>query len=99
MWTANGDWYVEYEGEEKELYDVGADPYQLENLTGTRPEAEATLSARLEGLKTCARNSCRVAEDKPNPLGGSAPCEHVRRPRISRTPRGRTAGAFPGLST
>jgi N-acetylglucosamine-6-sulfatase len=63
VWTGEGDWYVEYEGGEKELYDVGADPYQLENLAGTRPEAEAALSARLDDLKTCARNSCRLAED------------------------------------
>lgn len=67
VWTGEGDWYVEYEGGERELYDVAADPYQLENLAGTRPEAEAALSARLETLKTCARNSCRVAEDGSNP--------------------------------
>ena len=67
VWTTDGDWYVEYEGGERELYDVAADPYQLENLAGTRPEAEAALSARLETLKTCAKNACRVAEDGPNP--------------------------------
>jgi len=27
VWTGEGDWYVEYEGGEKELYGVGADPY------------------------------------------------------------------------
>lgn len=67
VWTETKDWYVEYEGGEKELYDVSADPYQLENLAGTRPETEAALSARLEALKTCARASCREAEDGPNP--------------------------------
>ena len=67
MWTDAGDWYVEYEGGEKELYDVSADPYQLDNLAGTRPGAEAALSSRLETLKTCARNSCRTAENGPTP--------------------------------
>ena len=67
LWTADGDWYVEYEGGEEEFYDIGTDPYQIENLAGTRPEAEAALSARLESLKTCASNSCRVAENGPNP--------------------------------
>lgn len=67
VWTREGDWYVEYEGGEKELYDVSADPYQLENLAGTRPETEAALSTRLEALKACAQRSCRTAENGPTP--------------------------------
>ena len=67
VWTGEGAWYVEYEGGERELYDRQADPYQLDNLAGTRPGTEAALSKRLESLKTCARNSCRVAEDGPRP--------------------------------
>lgn len=63
VWTGEGDWYVEYEGGEKSLCDVGADTYQLENLAGTRPRAEAALSVHLGSLKTCAGNSCRLAED------------------------------------
>jgi arylsulfatase A-like enzyme len=57
--------YVEYENGERELYDLEADPYQLENLTGTLPEFEAQLSARLEALRGCAGDSCREAEDAP----------------------------------
>ena len=34
VWTTDGDWYVEYEGGERELYDVAADPYQLEEPGG-----------------------------------------------------------------
>lgn len=56
--------YVEYATGEKELYDLSADPYELENLAGSgaAPEIEAELSARLESLKGCAAETCRSAE-------------------------------------
>ena len=64
MWTGEENWYVEYKGGEKEIYDVGADPsLPAREPGGTLPEAEAALCARLESLKTCVRNSCRLAED------------------------------------
>ncbi len=50
---------------EKELYDLAADPYQLENLLGT-PQGEQSyaelvdrLADRLEYLSTCSGVSCR----------------------------------------
>lgn len=57
--------YVDFRGEvrDKELYDLEADPYELENLAGTMPELEAELSARLQDLRRCAGGSCRTAED------------------------------------
>lgn len=54
--------YVEYETGERELYDPGIDPHQLDNLTGTRPEEEANLCARLQALKVCVGNGCKSAE-------------------------------------
>ena len=54
--------YVEYKTGEKELYDLEADPYQLENLAGQRPEEQAALSARLAVLRGCAGDECRTAE-------------------------------------
>jgi hypothetical protein len=46
----------------RELYDPGIDPHQLDNLTGTRPEEEANLCARLQTLKVCVGNGCKSAE-------------------------------------
>jgi N-acetylglucosamine-6-sulfatase len=54
--------YVEYESRERELYDLQADPYELENLAGTMPEVEDELSVRLETLKGCVAETCRSAE-------------------------------------
>jgi len=61
--------YVEYETGERELYDLAADPYELENLLyNPTPESEAKaaeLSARLDALKNCAGGACREAENGP----------------------------------
>jgi N-acetylglucosamine-6-sulfatase len=56
--------YVEYEGGERELYDLEEDPYQLENRyeisdPGTVRRAEEWL----EALRGCAGATCRTAED------------------------------------
>ncbi|KAA0279352.1 MAG: hypothetical protein EDM79_04365 [Chloroflexi bacterium] len=52
--------YVEYANGEIEFYDLSADPYQLENLSG-RLSAETleALHAKLEALKYCEDKSCR----------------------------------------
>jgi N-acetylglucosamine-6-sulfatase len=60
--------YVEYEGGERELYDlsVSADPYELENsYDATTPPED--LALRLQVLKHCPTEttSCRQAEDGP----------------------------------
>jgi N-acetylglucosamine-6-sulfatase len=54
--------YVAYENGERELYDLRADPYEVENLAGTMPEVEDELSVRLETLKGCVAETCRSAE-------------------------------------
>jgi N-acetylglucosamine-6-sulfatase len=60
--TSAGSKYVEYEGTERELYDLGADPLELTNkYVASAPPAE--LVSRLQTLKTCKGDGCRAAED------------------------------------
>ncbi|MDP8973764.1 MAG: sulfatase [Actinomycetota bacterium] len=60
--------YVEYENGERELYDVEADPYQLENIyRDADPALKASLEAQVDKLRVCRSEGCRTAEDAPNP--------------------------------
>ncbi len=60
--TGGGRKYVEYESGERELYNLGSDPYELNNrYPATKPDAG--LVSRLHALKTCAADSCRAAEN------------------------------------
>ena len=42
--------FASYETGERELYDLDADPFQLQNLAGTTPGLEAQLGTTLKGL-------------------------------------------------
>jgi len=55
--------YFEYHTGERELYDLYADPAQLQNRQGDATVApiEARLKAQLDALKNCAGAKCRVA--------------------------------------
>lgn len=56
-----GDWvYIEHNNGERELYDLGADPFQLESLHADPSQAGlvAQLSARLAQLRDCLGPSC-----------------------------------------
>jgi arylsulfatase A-like enzyme len=56
--------YVEHENGEKELYDLDADPYELENVYQTAdPALIEDLKAKLEDLKNCSEEGCRESED------------------------------------
>jgi hypothetical protein len=59
--TSSGEKYIEYEDGFRELYELSTDPYELSNGydPATPPEA---LQARVQALKTCAGDSCRLAE-------------------------------------
>ena len=58
--------YVEYNNGEKELYDLRADPYELESIhESAYPALLEDLKARLEALKSCSEEECREAEDAP----------------------------------
>ncbi len=63
--TSDGSKYVEYEGGViRELYYLGADPYELSNkYAASAPPT--TLASRLQALKGCAADSCRAAENGP----------------------------------
>lgn len=58
--------YVEWNGGDRELYDVWADPHQLDNVVASSPpELLDSLAGRLAELKECAAATCRAAEDRP----------------------------------
>jgi N-acetylglucosamine-6-sulfatase len=58
--------YVEYNNGEKELYDLRADPYELNNIyEGAGPSLLEDLKAKLDALKSCSEEGCREAEDAP----------------------------------
>jgi N-acetylglucosamine-6-sulfatase len=58
--------YVEYNNGEKELYDLEADPYELDNVyESAAPSLLKDLKVKLEALKSCSEEGCREAEDAP----------------------------------
>jgi arylsulfatase A-like enzyme len=58
--------YVEYNNGEIELYDLEADPYELESIhESADPALVEDLKAKLEALKSCSEGGCREAEDAP----------------------------------
>jgi arylsulfatase A-like enzyme len=59
-----GGLYVEYEGGERELYDMREDPYQLDNrYEKSDPGLIRRAEEGLEALRGCAGAACRTAED------------------------------------
>jgi N-acetylglucosamine-6-sulfatase len=55
--------FTEYDTAERELYDLNADPYQLQSMSqADNEQLYSELGARLNGLKDCAGDACRAAE-------------------------------------
>ncbi len=74
--TSDGKRYFEYETGEREYYDLDEDPWQLQNSYNTlQPEQRDQLSRRLEALRNCSGNTCREADNQPEPAD-----ERSRRP-------------------
>jgi N-acetylglucosamine-6-sulfatase len=60
--------YVEYGTGERELYDLLADPFQLDNMIrDADPAFVALMAERLTALASCAADACRRLEDLPLP--------------------------------
>jgi hypothetical protein len=58
--------YVEYDTGDVELYDLTADPYEMESLhESADPALVEELKAKLEALKSCSEEGCQEAEDAP----------------------------------
>ncbi len=57
---------------EEELYDLGADPYQLRSRHDDPAFAntKAALTSRLRALEDCAGAECRAAEGRRRQQGG-----------------------------
>ncbi len=61
--------YVEWTNGEKELYDLGNDPYELQSLhAAASPDVLGKLSSWLNALRACAAATCRAAEDAPSTI-------------------------------
>jgi arylsulfatase A-like enzyme len=56
--------YVEHDNGEKELYDLEADPYELESIhESTDSSLVEDLKAKLDTLRSCSEDGCQEAED------------------------------------
>jgi N-acetylglucosamine-6-sulfatase len=61
--TSDDSTYVKYDSDERELYRLDKDPYQLENVyRSADPASIAKLEDQLRALQRCARKKCRTAE-------------------------------------
>jgi arylsulfatase A-like enzyme len=60
--------FVQYGDGTLELYDLNADPYQMENIAGdASPSLLEKLQEWLEALRRCEGASCREIEAQPSP--------------------------------
>jgi len=58
--------YVEYDSGEKELYDLEADPYELDSIHDSADSSlTQDLKTKLDALRSCAGDACREAEYAP----------------------------------
>jgi N-acetylglucosamine-6-sulfatase len=56
--------YVEYDSGDRELYDLKADPYEVNNIyESADPSLLEDLKTRLEALRSCTGEGCQQAED------------------------------------
>ena len=63
--------YTKWCSGDAELYNTGADPYELTNLAGKRPRIEDRLNALLMVTKSCERGGCRDPWSLIKPKDGS----------------------------
>jgi len=81
---------------EKELYDLNADPYQLQSISRTANSEQlySTLESRLNALRACSGEACRSAE-----WATITPPTDTTRPRVTSTsPAANATGVAPGAN-
>jgi N-acetylglucosamine-6-sulfatase len=90
--------YVEYDTGERELYDLSADPYQLQSKPRAGNEQlYSTLESRLNALRACSGEGCRSAEWATTPP--PPPTTDTTRPRVTSTsPAANATGIAPSTN-
>jgi N-acetylglucosamine-6-sulfatase len=84
---------------EKELYDLNADPYQLQSISRTANSEQlySTLESRLNALRACSAEACRSAEWATTPP--PPPTTDTTRPRVTSTsPAANATGVAPSAN-
>jgi hypothetical protein len=87
---------TEYDTGERELYDLSADPYQLQSISRTANSEQlySTLESRLNTLRACSAEACRSAE-----WGTTPPPTDTTRPRVTSTsPAANATGVAPSAN-
>jgi N-acetylglucosamine-6-sulfatase len=88
--------FTEYDTGERELYDLSADPYQLQSISRTANSEQlySTLGNRLNALRACSGEGCRSAEWATT----TTPTDTTR-PRVTSTsPAANATGVAPGAN-
>jgi N-acetylglucosamine-6-sulfatase len=92
--------YVEYDTGERELYDLSADPYQLQSKPRAGNEQlYSTLESRLNALRACSGEGCRSAEWATTTTPPPPPTTDTTRPRVTSTsPAANATGVAPSTN-
>lgn len=70
--------YIEYGTGERELYDLVADPFQLDSLAASAdPALLEAMAERLAEIRNCAADTCRMLEDLPVEPDPTPVAEHA----------------------
>jgi N-acetylglucosamine-6-sulfatase len=73
--------FVAYRDGERELYDLAADPFELNNIAGTAdPSIVAALNSQLQAMRACDGPTCRVADSLPVPPPSPGPASESPSP-------------------
>jgi N-acetylglucosamine-6-sulfatase len=91
--------FTEYDTGERELYDLSADPYQLQSISRTANSEQlySTLESRLNALRACSAEACRSAEWATTPP--PPPTTDTTRPRVTSTsPAANATGVAPSAN-
>jgi arylsulfatase A-like enzyme len=91
--------FTEYNTGERELYDLSADPYQLQSIsrTANTEQLYSSLQSRLNALRACSGEGCRSAEWGTTPP--PPPSTDTTSPRVTSTsPAANATGVAPSAN-